>query len=417
MRDLFLVAAIVSLLILTLRKPQVGLLTWLWLSIMNPHKLTYGFLYTYPVLDGLAACTLLSCMIHWNKRAPCDFNITLKLLLLFYIWCTLTTLFAVSFSISIVDWINFSKTLLFILLFSLFMNKRHWIIASVAIFVLSIGYTGFKGGLFTILTGGAYKVWGPPGTAWGDNNGVSVAMLMAFPILTGLASFFQVKFYRLAIYSVSLTFVATILGTQSRGGLVGLLGMSAFALMRSNKKLQSSIIIAIVLVCGFIFMPQSWHNRMASIETYEEDQSASTRIIQWKYAIDISLERPLFGNGFDAFFYKPYYYKYVAHLDQNRSVHSNYFQVLGEQGYIGLLIYILLLFSVIKTANKYTKLTRDSPNLKWASSTLFFIQLSVIGFSFNGLTVNMAYLDLYYYLIIFNVLIISYINKTISNKN
>lgn len=416
MRELFLVLAIITLLFFTLRKPQVGLLAWLWLSIMNPHKLTFGFLYTFPVLDGLAACTLLSCIVHWKNRAPCEYNITLKLLTLFYVWCTLTTIFAVSFTISIVDWISFTKTLLFILLFSLFMNKKHWIIASLVIFTLSIGFTGFKGGVFTILTGGGYRVWGPPGTAWGDNNGVSMAMLIVVPITIGIASLFQRKIYKLSIYSVAVTFIATLLGTQSRGGLVGLLGMSAFAVFRSNKKLQSFIIIIAVLIGGFIFMPQSWHDRMATIQTYEADESASTRIIQWKYAIDISLERPFFGNGFDAFFYQPYYLKYVAHLDINRAVHSNLFQVLGEQGYVGLFIYLMLLLSIIQTSHKYSKLTKENSNLKWASVSLFFIQFSVIGYFFNGLTVNMAYLDLLYYVLIFNVLIISYIKMQINEK-
>ena len=163
-------------------------------------------------------------------------------------------------------------------------------------------------------------------------------------------------------------------------------------------------------------MPQSWHDRMGTIINYEEDGSATNRLIQWKYAIDISLERPFFGNGFDAFFYQPYYHKYVAHKDTNRAVHSVYFQVLGEQGYIGLAMYLSMLAMLVVCSKKYALLSKDRTDLLWASSLIGAIQFSVIGFAANGLTINVAYLDLYFFLLAFEVLLISQIRQELGMK-
>lgn len=414
MRDIFVLLAVVILMIPALKRPQVGLLVWLWISIMNPHKLSYGFIYSFPILDGIAAITLLSCLMHWKERATSEFDSILKILLIFYLWCTLTTVFSVDFFLSFTDWVELTKTLILVVFLLLFMNKKHWILACFGVFILSIGFVGFKGGVFTVLTGGGHRVWGAHGTAWGDNNGVSVAMLMVIPITLALLTFFGKKWQKIGVIGMALSFFAALLGTQSRGGLVGLIGMAFFAVMRSNRKLIYLVTILLFLGVGYSFMPDSWHDRMGTIQTYEEDESASTRIIQWKYAIDISLERPLFGNGFDAFFYKPYYYRYVADKDDNRAVHSNYFQVLGEQGYIGLFLYLLILAMMVYKAKKYALACKGRQDLAWAAALLFAIQFSVIGYAANGLTVNMAYLDLYYYLLTLGVLLISYIKRELA---
>ncbi len=417
MRDTFLLVLIVALALAALRKPQVGILTWLWISIMNPHRLTYGFMYDFPLLDGVVAITMISCLIHWKTRCSASFHPILKILLAFYLWCTLTTIFSVDFLLSIEDWLNLTKTLLLVVCILLFMNKRHWIIAYCSVFVLSIGFTGFKGGVFTILTGGGHRVWGAPGTAWGDNNGVSVAMLIMVPIIIGMLKLFTNKWIRLVVIGFALSCTATIFGTQSRGGLVGMLGMMGAAIMRSNKKFMALLVIAITLVAGYFLMPQSWHDRMATIQNYEDDGSANTRLIQWQYAIDISLERPLFGNGFDAFFYQPYYLVHLYGKDSNRAVHSNYFQVLGEQGYIGIVLYLSLMITVVLRAKKTAARCNNRKDLVWASSILSAIQFSIFGYAFNGLTVNMAYLDLFYYIIALSVLMISYIDQEIGPEN
>lgn len=413
MRDLFLFSGLLVVLLAALRKPQCGILAWLWISVMNPHRLAYGWISSFPLLDIVAAVTVTSCLVNLRNAHKSEWHLPLTFLALFYLWSCLTTIFSVDMGLSVGPWSKFSKTLLICGFMLLYMNKRHWIIASLLVFVVSISHFGIRGGLFTVITGGSYRVYGPANSSWGDNNGVSVAMLMVLPIILALRHLYTSKIVRSGILSVGILSFLSLLGTHSRGGLVGLAGQALFAVYRSNRKTLALVLLCFSMMFALIYMPDNWIQRMSTITTDEErlDDSAYNRIIQWKYAIDIANERPLFGNGFNAFYFKPYYYKHVAHLDENRAVHSNYFQVIGEQGYIGFLIYILMWVSFIVLCQKYAKKAFLYDELRWAGLMLQGIQVGLVGYAFNGLTVNMAYLDLPFFLMTIGLLLNSYVNS------
>ena len=152
---------------------------------------------------------------------------------------------------------------------------------------------------------------------------------------------------------------------------------------------------------------------MATIQSYEEDASASKRILQWQYAVDIANQRPLFANGFDAYLHQPYYQRFVGSSDKNRAVHSNYFQVLGEQGYIGLLLYLIIMGTAFFSAGRWSRKFSSTQETRWASPFLEMIQFSIAGYAFNGLTINVAYIDLYYLILAFMALLISYNSRII----
>lgn len=162
MRDIFIFSAVICIVLATLRKPQIGILGWLWLSIMNPHKQSFGWIYTTPILDMIAGATLISAVINFKQARKALFHPIAIILLIFYLWTCLSTLFAVSYDLSFPRWTNYTKTMMFVLLMLLFLNSKHWIISAIWIFVFSVGYTGVKGGVFTILTGGGSQNMGCP---------------------------------------------------------------------------------------------------------------------------------------------------------------------------------------------------------------------------------------------------------------
>jgi probable O-glycosylation ligase (exosortase A-associated) len=190
---------------------------------------------------------------------------------------------------------------------------------------------------------------------------------------------------------------------------VGIMGSGLVYFARTKHKMIIGVLIFVGAVMVLAFMPDSWKDRMQTIQSYEQDTSASSRILQWKYAVQLASESPILGNGFYARFHQPYYQKYMAGIDKNRAVHSIYFQVLEEQGYVGIFIYLLLMITAVVSANMASKRCAGREDLKWASSLLYYAQFSIVGFAFNGLTINVAYLDLYYYILAFIVLLISYI--------
>jgi putative inorganic carbon (HCO3(-)) transporter len=86
-------------------------------------------------------------------------------------------------------------------------------------------------------------------------------------------------------------------------------------------------------------MPETWHERMGTIIDYETDSSAQGRITAWRMAFNLALHQPL-GGGFEAF--RPM--TYLMYLPEagarGTDAHSNWFEVLGEQGFIGLALYL-----------------------------------------------------------------------------
>jgi len=414
MRDIFIFTAIICIVFATLRKPQIGILGWLWLSVMNPHKESFGWIYTMPILDIIAGATLISVVINFKQAKKALFHPVAVIMLIFYLLTCLSTVFSISHDLSFDKWLDHTKNMLFVLFMLLFLNSRHWIIAGLWTFIFSVGFTGVKGGISTILTGGGARIWGAPNTLWGDNNGVSLAMLMVVPLMFAMSHLFEKKIFRVGVYGGSFLSFITILGTQSRGGLVGIIGSTLLLFVRTKHKVLIGTLIVIGGISVLAFMPESWKSRMQTIQTYEEDSSASTRILQWKYAVQLATESPIIGNGFHARFYQPYYQKYLAGLDENRSAHSIYFQILEEQGYLGIFLFLLLMTTAIVSAQKVAKEAEGREDLKWAAALLSYSQISIAGFAFNGLTINVAYIDLYYYILAFIVLLISHIKMELA---
>ncbi|NOZ43279.1 MAG: putative O-glycosylation ligase, exosortase A system-associated, partial [Alphaproteobacteria bacterium] len=244
--------------------------------------------------------------------------------------------------------------------------------------------------------------------------GVALAMIMVIPLIFAMKDLLGKKILRFGVYTTAFFSFVTILGTQSRGGLVGIFGTSLLYFIRSRHKLVMGVLIFAAGVSVLAFMPAEWKNRMETIETYQKDQSASTRILQWHYAVQLAAISPVIGNGFDTRYYQPYYHKYLTGIDVNRAAHSYLFEILEEQGYVGLFIFLLLMATAVISANRVSKKARKRKDLKWASTLLFYSQFSIAGFAFNGLTLSVAYIDLYYYILAFIVLLISHVNSELA---
>jgi hypothetical protein len=59
MRDIVVALVVFGLLPLVLRRPQVGIYLWCWISYMNPHRLAYGFAMTFPWAYLIAISTMM----------------------------------------------------------------------------------------------------------------------------------------------------------------------------------------------------------------------------------------------------------------------------------------------------------------------------------------------------------------------
>jgi probable O-glycosylation ligase (exosortase A-associated) len=309
----------------------------------------------------------------------------------------LTTLVAVYPPLAWQEWDKVWKIQLMTYVTMMVMTTRERVHAMVWIIALSIGFYGFKGGIFTLLTGGAYAVYGPGGSFISGNNEIGLALIVTVPLIRYLQLTTQQQWLRTGLLVTMVLCLISIIGTQSRGALVGLAAMSLFLVAKSRKKFFLIVVLAISIPMIISFMPDTWHARMHTIETYEEDQSAQGRLNAWSMAFNLAKDRIL-GAGYDCF--RPALFRLYAPNPYNvHDAHSIYFEVLGEHGFIGLFLFGLLGLASWKRAAWIIKRTRENPELKWMSDLAAMLQASLVGYGTAGAFLGLAYFDLYYNLI------------------
>ena len=389
MRDVVLTLMILSTFPFIPMSPYVGVLVFNWLSLMQPHRLAYGFAVEAPFAMIVAVLTLFGWMItRENKR----YQLTPlgMLVVIFALWITITTATAVSPEIALVKWANTIKTLMIACLVMMLANNRERILAMVWVIAVSVGFYGVKGGIWWILHAGAWPVLGPEATQMADGNQLALALCMTLPLVFYLYHLVKSRFLRLGVLGVGFLNLVAIFGTYSRGGLVALCAVGVFLLWKSRHRFMFALVGAIIFISAAPFVPQKWIDRMTTIQTYDEDASAGLRFQWWKMAERIARDKPIAGGGFSVFMVPEVYPKYNPEADHPRDVHSIYFEVLGEHGYVGLLLFIAPLGTAFLTASKTIFTARRHPELRWAADLARMFQVALIGYATAGAFLTLA---------------------------
>jgi probable O-glycosylation ligase (exosortase A-associated) len=123
------------------------------------------------------------------------------------------------------------------------------------------------------------------------------------------------------------------------------------------------------------------------------------RIEVWTFAVKIAAARPIIGGGFRVSYDDDLVRKYLPDASRGRNLHSIYFEVLAEHGYVGLVLFLVLGAVTLRNGTWIKRATRDRPDLVWANDLASMTQVGIIGFAFAGLFQNLAFFDLYYQLI------------------
>ena len=398
MRDWVLLAVFVSALPLAVRHTWVGVLLWNWISLMNPHKLSWGFAFDAPFAAVAAGATLMSLVFTRDKlKMPRDPPVVVLLLLV--LWMCVSTAIAID---SAASWEQLSKVLkiqlMVLVAFAALQSRKH-IELFIWVNVLSVGFYGFKGGIFTIQTGGSGRVWGPPGGFIEGNNELAVALVMVIPLMHHLRTVSTRPIVRFGLLGMMLLSAIAALGTQSRGALLAISAMGILFWLRQKKRLVAGIGIAAVAASLIAFMPLSWEERMGTIQTYEEDGSSTSRLVAWRMTINLANDRP-WGGGF-GIYTREVYDKYMPESSGTPVAHSIYFSMLGEHGYIGLFLFVLLfVLSYVLAGRMRRAALLCGPDAAWVHLLAGMCQVSIVGFAVGGAFLSLAYYDFAYNIIV-----------------
>jgi putative inorganic carbon (hco3(-)) transporter len=410
MRDIALATFLLGSLPFIVWRPSYGVLLWVWVSVMNPHRLAYGFAYDFRFAQLIAIATLLGLIF---SRQPKHLPVTPVTAVLFAmaVWMNVSTLFALDTAASLPMWERVMKIqiMIFVTLAALYSTRHVQIL--VWILVGSVAFYAVKGGLFTLKFDGEFRVWGPEGSFIEENNALAVATIMTIPLLRYLQLQATRRWIRYGLLLVMVLSGLSALGSQSRGGLLAAAAMLGFLWLKGRSKLLTGLALLVLVPVAIGFMPDQWEERMRTIETYEQDASALGRINAWMMTLNLAKDRPLVGGGFEIY-NLDVFGRYAPDPEDVHAAHSIYFQMLGEHGFVGLFLFLLLWLLVWRDASWIDRQARRQEGWQWASDLARMTQVSLVGYAVGG-----AFLQLAYYDVPYNLLVALVLTRTLLEKH
>ena len=405
MRDILLTFIVAGLVPVALFRPHIGACLWAWISIMNPHTLTFGFARSLPWALIAAGVTLIAFAVNGRRRYALPWSAGTAFVLALMVWMTVTSVFSLNGPNEVWErWIFVMKILVMLLVTLMLIRGRQQIDLLVWVLVVSVGIFGVKGGIWTLVTGGGGRVWGPPGGMMADNNSIAIGLVMVMPWMYYLQVTSQNKWVKRGMFASMIFTVFAILGTQSRGALLALLVVGLMLGLKSKHAVRTTLAFGVLVLVAITFMPDSWTARMNTIGGYSADGSAMSRLWTWQTLWNLVMDRPLVGGGFRSDSaqvfskYSPIEGRGIFTQDIFVA-HSIYFQALGEHGFPGLFFYLGIGIWTWFAAARIGREMADHPEHgAWVPLLMRMCQASLAGFAVGGAFLSLMVLDLPYYI-------------------
>jgi probable O-glycosylation ligase (exosortase A-associated) len=412
MRDLVFVAFLVALIGAGFKRPFLFVLAYVYIDIVAPQRLTYMLLNTVPIsliAVGLAVSAWL--LVDDKRDARFAPRQLLMVILMLYCWVTTTQ---ADFPIEAADkWSWVWKALAFAVFLPLTLRTRLRIESLGLFMVLSAATIIIVGGIKTVGSGGGYgalNLMVTNNTGLYESSIISCVAIAIIPLILFLmrhGTIFPMD-WKVKLFAYALCFACLLMpiGTEARTGLVCVVVLGVLMLRHTKRRFLYLTMAGVLAVSAIPFLPSSFSERMDTIKNYKADSSASTRIEVWKWTWEYVKEHP-FGGGFNAYLQNKIRYEAVSVedtgavatqeetliLDKARAYHSAYFEMLGEQGFPGLFIWLAIqgigLFRMEAVRRKYSEHVDEGE--QWIGKLAEALQHGQIIYLVGALFVGIAY--------------------------
>ncbi len=418
MRDLAFIGFLLALIGMGFRRPFLLVLTYVYIDIVAPQRLTYTLLNTIQISLVSVVLAVVAWALFDDKR---DVRIAPRQVLMFVllIYCGVTTGVA-DFPLQAAekwDWVW--KALAFAIFLPLTLRTRLRIEALLFFMIVSAASIIIVGGIKTLVSGGGY---GALNLMVSNNSGlyegsiISTVAICIVPLIVWLGRFGTIfpPDWRVRLFTAALIFACLLIpiGTQARTGLI-CIAVLAVTFLRQTKR--RFVYLGMLVAAGAIavpMLPASFTARMNTIQGYQADESASTRLAVWKWTIDYAADHP-FGGGFDAFRGNKLRIELSktttdgehadvtssVETDQARAYHSSYFEMLGEQGYPGIVLWLVIHLTGLLRMEILRARYRCNPETLWISSLALALQQAHLIYLIGSLFVGIAFQPFVYMLV------------------
>lgn len=359
--------------------PVYGLYGYIWFALLRPDALAwsegdfpFSLIYAVSTLAGSVRFLPFISRLFQNP-----FSI---LLILLQLPVVLSCFMALIPEITFAPLNLYSRIILMSLLIVVLVQTFEHLRLLLLVMAGSLGFIGFKFGLFGVRGGGVQFSEGYAGFI-GDSNGLALAMVMTVPLCWYAISLVKTKWAKAAFATATLFSIATVVLTFSRGCALALAAVLILISLRSKRKLGIVVVLAVFTAPAVYLVYDRYVARMKTISTYEEESSAASRVEFAEAALKMAKDYPALGVGFGSDNYIILAPKYLGY-NSGRVVHNTYLQMLVDSGVFAFAIYLAMLFGAIFWLSVSIRRTR-----KVALHLLPFplaMQTSLIGYAIGS---------------------------------
>jgi len=411
-RDVFILAILLFFFCAACKRPFLMTLAYLYVDIVQPQQISYYLVNSVPVSLVFGGAAVLFFLLFDDKR-NLGFGRLQVLLVLWLGWITFTT-FNGQLPDAWIKWDPASKAIIFGIFLPFVLRTRQRIEAAVMFMLLCIGAITISGGIKTLVGGGGYgslNLLVDSNTGLYEGSTISAVAIALIPMILYAYSWNQIfpKQRLTLLLAAGLIFSAILIpvGTEARTGLICLGVLSFLLFLRAKRKMLIGAAAAVLAVAVVPVLPDSFTGRMSTIKSYDEDSSASTRVAVWNWTWEFVKEHP-FGGGFYA--YKLNRIKMTLQNgdgttrtveDEARAFHSSYFEVLGEHGYPGLMLYLTILATaLVQLRSLYTRFRANDQD-RWIAELARALGQTLLIYVVGSLFVGVAFQSMLYFLLAF----------------
>jgi len=399
MRDVALMAVLLSFCWMAWRQPWTGVVGLAFLGILHPQNYGGTWLVQMPAYKILFIVTSVAAALDFLRRRRWPalfFDWRLVVMALLLVDFMVTTWFAILPDTARGRFIEVAMLFPPVLLALILLDTREKLFAAVMATAVGAALVAVKGGWWAVMTGFSDRVYGPPTSQIGGNNEFAVALAMVIPLLVFWRRQVAYRGLRYALAGlIGLCFVAA-LTSWSRGALVALVAMTGLLVLHSQRKVLAIVLLSLGVVLTLGIMPAKWQERMESISSYQSDQSFAGREEGWKTGLAYFKRDPWTGSGFDGWRYLTAELRGTSLAD--RAWHNAYVQMLAEHGAPGFALWCLLVLGTVVELTRFIahgRRTRDP----WLADFGAFLRASLVAYLVGGLTLGIATWELLFQLL------------------
>ncbi len=405
--------------LLGLKRPFIWVLAYLYIDILMPQKIGWTLTPMLPI-SLIAFLLAFAGWVFGDPKGDTKFTLRQGILCVLMGYCFITLQWA-DFPVGAAEkWSWVWKALVFAIFLPVTLITRLRIEAAALVMVLTAAAIIISAGMKTALGGGGYEnlyLFVNDNSNIYESSTLATVAIALIPIILWFTKYGTIfpPDWKVKTFAGLLIFACLLIpvGTEARTGLLCIAVLGILMLRDVKNRLMYLMAAGAAALMALPFLPATYYERMATLGSVESDESASTRMQVWKWTLDYAAENPL-GGGFGAYRSNSFTYRMpvtreeggalVTRIeevtDSGRAYHSSFFEMLGEQGWPGLFLWLSLHILGLMQMEKIRRKWRDRENSaeQWqgplASALQFSNIIYLVGATFQGIAYQPVFLML-----------------------